>query len=277
MKRICAITMVRNDAFFLRKWTAYYGAQLGEENLYVYLDGKDQPLPDWCPKAHIIPCDRVCGQVVRADKGRIRFLSARAAELLDSYDLVIGTDADEILAVDPKLGVGLREFLSGLDIRSSVSGLGIDVGQVLGEEGDITPDRPFLSQRSTGQVSTRYTKASVLARPLRWGSGFHRVKGHNFHIAKDLYLFHFGYFDMRRIEMRFSDKDRMEAGWEKHLQRRSETIRNCTEGRKRDWDRTVRWTRVAEQVLRPPYAWNKPGLLEMKVIVRIPDRFRETV
>ena len=70
--------MVRNDAFFLRKWTAYYGAQLGEENLYVYLDGKDQPLPDWCPKAHIIPCDRVCGQVVRADKGRIRFLSARA-------------------------------------------------------------------------------------------------------------------------------------------------------------------------------------------------------
>ena len=82
---------------------------------------------------------------------------------------------------------------------------------------------------------------------------------------------------MRRIEMRFSDKDRMEAGWEKHLQRRSETIRNCTEGRKRDWDRTVRWTRVAEQVLRPPYAWNKPGLLEMKVIVRIPDRFRETV
>ena len=277
MKRICAITMVRNDAFFLRKWTAYYGAQLGEENLYVYLDGKDQPLPDWCPKAHIIPCDRVCGQVVRADKGRIRFLSARAAELLDSYDLVIGTDADEILAVDPRLGVGLREFLSGLDIRSSVSGLGIDVGQILGEEGDITPDRPFLSQRSTGQVSTRYTKASVLARPLRWGSGFHRVKGHNFHIAKDLYLFHFGYFDMRRIEMRFSDKDRMEAGWEKHLQRRSETIRNCTEGRKRDWDRTVRWTRVAEQVLRPPYAWNKPGLLEMKVIVRIPDRFRETV
>ena len=277
MKRICAITMVRNDAFFLRKWMAYYGAQLGEENLYVYLDGKDQPLPDWCPKAHIIPCDRVCGQVVRADKGRIRFLSARAAELLDSYDLVIGTDADEILAVDPRLGVGLREFLSGLDIRSSVSGLGIDVGQILGEEGDITPDRPFLSQRSTGQVSTRYTKASVLARPLRWGSGFHRVKGHNFHIAKDLYLFHFGYFDMRRIEMRFSDKDRMEAGWEKHLQRRSETIRNCTEGRKRDWDRTVSWTRVAEQVLRPPYAWNKPGLLEMKVIVRIPDRFRETV
>ena len=57
MKRICAITMVRNDEFYLRKWTAYYGAQLGEENLYVYLDGKDQPLPDWCPKAHVVPVE----------------------------------------------------------------------------------------------------------------------------------------------------------------------------------------------------------------------------
>lgn len=269
--------MVRNDEFFLRKWTAYYGAQLGEENLYIYLDGKDQPLPDWCPKAHVVPCDRVAGQVTRADKGRIQFLSARAAELFSRYDLVIGTDADEILAVDPKLGKGLREFLSELPIRTSVSGLGVDVGQLLGEEGDITTDRPFLRQRSTGRISTRYTKASVLAQPLRWGSGFHRVKGHNFHIAKDLYLFHFGYFDMRRIEMRFSDKDRMETGWEQHLKRRSATIRECTEGRKRDWDRTVGWARVLETLLRPPYAWNKPGLLEMKLIVRIPDRFRDLV
>ena len=36
MKNICAITMVRNDDFFLRKWISYYGKELGEENLYVY-------------------------------------------------------------------------------------------------------------------------------------------------------------------------------------------------------------------------------------------------
>ena len=117
----------------------------------------------------------------------------------------------------------------------------------------------------------------MISRPVRWGSGFHRVKGHNFHIAKDLYLFHFGYFDLGRIEDRFRDKDRLEAGWEKHLRRRSATIRECTDGRKRDWDRTVGWARVLEGILRPPYAWNKPGLLEMVIIVRIPDRFRTVV
>ena len=47
-KRIAAITMVRNDDFFLHKWVDYYGAQLGRENLYVYFDGEDQEIPSYC-------------------------------------------------------------------------------------------------------------------------------------------------------------------------------------------------------------------------------------
>ena len=43
-KKICDITMARNDAFFLEHWIAYYGAILGKENLYIYLDGTDQPI-----------------------------------------------------------------------------------------------------------------------------------------------------------------------------------------------------------------------------------------
>lgn len=277
MKKIAAITMVRNDHFYLRKWTEYYGRELGEENLYILVDGLDDPLPDWCPKAHVIPCERVQGQVAAADKGRIRLISAKARELFDRYDLVIGTDADEILAVDPALGLTLAQYLSGLDIRTSVSGLGVDVGQRLGEEGDITTDAPFLSQRHYARLCTRYTKASVMARPLEWGSGFHRIKGHNFHIAKDLYLFHFGYFDQARIRARFSDQDRLAAGWQRHLEKRSETIRLCSTLPVRDWDRSVRFARRVQTWCRPPYAWNKPAMFELKLIVRIPDRFSSVI
>lgn len=274
MKKIAAITMVRHDEFFLRKWTAWYGSQLGEENLYILLDGEDQPIPDWCPKAHIIPLPRVAGQVAQADKGRINVISDKAAQLFaQGYELLIGTDADEMLAPDPKLGKGLAQFLSDLPIKTSVSGLGLDVGQVMGEEGSIDPAKPFLAQRHAARVSTRYTKAVVLAQPLRWGSGFHRVEGHNFHIAKDLYLFHFGYFDMEMLQQRFQDKDRLATGWERHLHKRSATIRECTQGRKRPFDATVKLARILCAWLRPPYAWNKPGLLEMKWIVRIPERF----
>ena len=35
MKKICALTMARNDDFYLKKWTAYYGAQIGEETIYI--------------------------------------------------------------------------------------------------------------------------------------------------------------------------------------------------------------------------------------------------
>ena len=40
-KNICALTMVRNDDFNLRKWVEYYGRELGKENLFIYFDGTD--------------------------------------------------------------------------------------------------------------------------------------------------------------------------------------------------------------------------------------------
>ena len=42
-------------------------------------------------------------------------------------DLVIGTDVDEFLIVDPMLGVSLAEYLSTAEVRGSLSALGLDV------------------------------------------------------------------------------------------------------------------------------------------------------
>ena len=278
MKKIAAITMARNDDFYLRKWVAYYGAQLGRENLYIYLDGLDQVAGAFCEGTHAEAVEKIGTSVVEHDKGRLQFLSARAAELFaGGYELVIGTDADEFLVVDPALGLSLPAFLSRLDIRNSVSALGLDFGQKLGEEADISEDRPFLQQRHYAQLGTRYTKASVLAQPLSWGSGFHRVKGHNFHIAKDLYLFHFGYFDMKRIEARYADPSRREQGWERHIKKRSRTIRLVTERPARDFDTWTRRARLCQTLVRPPYALNKPAMFGLRIIVRIPERFQDIV
>ena len=278
MKRIAALTMALNDDFYLRKWVEYYGAQLGRENLYIYLDGLDQVVAPFCEGTHTKAVEKIGDQLVAAEKGRLRFLSERAAELLaGGYDLVIGVDADEFLLVDPRLGLSLPAYLSALDIRSSVSGLGVDVGQKIGEESDIREDLPFLRQRHYARLSTRYTKPSVLAAPLRWGSGFHRIKGHNFHIAKDLYLFHFGYFDLSRIRARLQDGERTAQGWSGHIRKRAKTIRLVTDRPAREFDRAARTARLFQTLCRPPYAWNKPAMLERIVIVRIPDRFEDLV
>ena len=275
-KRIAALTMARNDDFFLRKWVEYYGRELGRENLYIYYDGEDQTVGDFCEGANAFVHPKIGGQVVAAEKGRLKFLSERATELFaKGYDLVIGVDADEYIVVDPKLGMGLREFLSRQDIDTSLSPLGLDFGQKLDEEGDLSQEATFLSQRHYAQIGTRYTKPSVIAKPCRWGRGFHRVKGHYFHIASDLYLMHFGYADSKILAERLGDADRLAQGWKKHIYKRSRTIRYATEKKARDFDRWTRWARLCQTWCRPPYALNKPAMLELKIVVKIPERFRD--
>ena len=277
-KRIAAVTMVRNDDFYLKKWVEYYGGQLGKENLYIYFDGKDQVIAPFCEGTNASLEEKIGHQVIEAEKGRLKFLSDKAAALLaDGYDMVIGVDADEFIVVDPKVGKTLPEFLSGVSIGTSISPLGLDFGQKLGEEGDITDKEPFLHQRHYAQIGTRYTKPSIVAKPCIWGSGFHRIKGHNFHICKDLFLFHFGYFDKKRLEERFSDKDRLSQGWGKHMKKRSRTIRYATNLPALDFDRWTTFARICQTCIRPPYALNKPAMFELRIVVRIPDRFKDLV
>lgn len=277
-KHIAALTMVRNDDFFLRKWVEYYGRELGRENLYIYYDGEDQTVGDFCQGTNAFVHPKIGRQVVAAEKARLRFLSEMAAELFaKGYDLVIGVDADEYIVVDPKQGVGLREFLSRQDIDVSLSPLGLDFGQKLGEEGDLLLEDTFLSQRHYAQIGTRYTKPSIISQPCRWGSGFHRVKGHNFHIAPDLYLMHFGYADRKILEDRLGDADRMAQGWEKHIYKRSRTIKYATKKKARNFDRWTHWARICQTLCRPPYALNKPAMFELRIVVKIPERFNNVL
>ena len=278
MKRIAALTMVRNDDFFLRKWVEYYGREFGKENLFIYYDGEDQFVAEYCRGTNAFVHPKIGTQVVAAEKGRMKFLSEKAAELFaKGYDLVIGVDADEYIVVDPKLGIGLREFLSQQIIGVCLSPLGLDFGQKLGEEGDLSIDETFLSQRHYAQIGTRYTKPSIIAKPCRWGSGFHRVKGHNFHIARDLYLLHFGYADSKILEGRLGDADRVAQGWKKHIYKRSRTIKYATEKKARDFDRWTRLARICQTWCRPPYALNKPAMFELRIVVKIPDRFKDVI
>lgn len=275
MKKIAALTMVRNDEFFLRKWVEYYGRHLGSTNLYVYFDGTDQIVPDFCKGLNTRVVDKLGNNVRDNDRLRLRYLSERAAELFaGGYDLVIGGDADEYLAVDPATGLSLTEFLSYAPIVKTASGLGLDMGQKLGYETALSLDKPFLEQRNFGVVSTRYTKASILARPAVWGSGFHRVKGENFHILPNLFLFHFGFSDLDRIQSKLTDADKLAQGWERHLNKRKRTIRLVTEKKALTFEWVKRW-RVLQTLLRPPYAWNKPAMAGLKPVVEIPHRFRE--
>lgn len=276
-KKIAAITMVRDDDFFLRKWVDYYGKELGRDNLYILFDGEDQKVADFCEGTHTFIHKRLNNRIVEGERMRLGLLSDKAQELLEKegYDLVIGVDCDEFIVVDPKLDKGLIDFLSEQPIDYTISPLGVDIGQHLEKESEIDSNRNFLEQRRFGFLDTRYTKGSIIAKPVRWGRGFHRVKGHNFHICPDLYLFHFGCIDMKRMRERFMNPDRIGGTSTRHFNKRTRTIGLVTNNPARDFDK---WTAIARKIqafIRPVYCWNKPAMLGQKVIVEIPERFRK--
>jgi hypothetical protein len=273
-KNIAVITMARNDDFFLTRWIDYYGRELGEENCFIYLDGEDQPVPKNAGKVNVFHEKRVIEHVVSAEKRRLNFLSAVAKSLFPKYDVIIGVDADEFLVVDPKCRKSLAGYLSEIDINPSVSGLGIDVGQDLGKEAELDKTLPFLDQRAYALISSRYTKPSVISKPVNWGSGFHRIKGHNFKIDPNLYLFHFGSVDYKMIQDRFLDKDRMATGRAGHIKKRAKTIDIITRSKVKTDELWLKIARKTQTFFRPVYAWNKPTMLKWKLVIKIPDRFK---
>lgn len=281
--------MVRKDDFFLRKWVEYYSASLGRENLYIYFDGTDQTVPGFCEGCNVVVKERLLGKtgggkkgrlaVARGDKARITFLNSEAKKLFERYDAVIGTDVDEFLIVDPALEMTLPQFLAKTHREhpgwSSVSGLGFDIVQHTALEKEIDPAIPFLSQRGHCISSSRYTKTNVLFRPVEWGSGFHRVEGHNFHIAKGLYMFHFGLVDRMHILRRIAAANLVAEGWGKHLDKRERTyIRVASEPAPRPWSESlVESYRRTQQRLRKFFAWNKPTNLCNGNVLKLDARF----
>ena len=272
-KRIAAITMARNDEFFLTRWIEYYGAQFGPENLYIYLDGTDQKIPENAGGAHIEKLPHTDLSRAAGDKYRIGLVNDLARKLLETYDIVIGCDCDEFLIVDPKTNKTLAKYLSEIQIKNTVSGLGLDVGQNMKTESVLDTKKPILHQREYALLSTRYTKPVVKTVPLDWGSGFHSISGHNFHIDKNLYLLHFGAVDMQMLEQKASARG---PDWLNHLHRRGNGTINAVSTLPAHGEEWLTRARILQTFARPIYALDKPGMFGIKRVVKIPDRFKKS-
>ena len=272
-KKICAITMARDDKFFLSRWIAYYGKQIGTENLYILLDGTDQKIPENAGKSHITKLKHEQLSRSAGDKYRIKKLSKLAHELLKKYDIVIGCDSDEFLIVDPATKQNLAQYLSNKKINTTLSGLGLDVGQNMYSEAILDKDAPFLEQREYALLSTRYTKPVVINKPVNWGSGFHSIRASNFHIDKNLYLLHFGAIDMDMLEQKAKKRG---TDWINHLRRRGNGTINAVTKIKPKTEKWLSIARTLQTYFRPIYALRKPAMFGLRIVVKIPNRFKKS-
>ena len=177
------------------------------------------------------------------------------------------------MIVDPRVKKTLPEYLSNKKIHTSVSGLGLDVGQHLFTEAILDKHAPFLEQREYALLSTRYTKPVVINKPVSWGSGFHSIKHHNFHIDKNLYLLHFGAIDMDMLEQKAKKRG---ADWLNHLKRRGNGTINAVTHKKAHGEKWMATARFLQTYFRPIYALRKPAMFGLKLVVRIPQRFKKS-
>ena len=273
IKKIAAITMARNNEFFLTRWIKYYGEMIGTENLYIYLDGTDQKIPKNAGTANITKLPHTDMTRSVGDKYRIGLINDLAKKLLKTYDIVIGCDCDEFIIVDPAVNKNLAEYLSELKIKNTVSGLGLDIGQNMKMEQTLDITKPILEQREYALLSTRYTKPVVKNAPLDWGSGFHSISGHNFHIDKNLYLLHFGAVDMQMLEHKAASRG---PDWLNHLRRRGNGTINAVTNLPAHDEKWMKRARIIQTFARPIYAFDKPGMFGIQRVVKIPARFKNS-
>ena len=276
-KRIAAISMCRNDLFFSERWISYYGKRLGFKNLYLFIDGIDQKLPLRAEKINCFQISHIKLNRLKADRFRAKRISEFAKELHKKYDVVLATDIDEFLVLDPNTGIELKEYLNKNFVSSSLSALGIDVAQHPTFEKSIDKNKPFLSQRKYAMVSDRYTKPIISLEPLNWGSGFHRIKGKDFTIDPNLFLFHFGLVDIKILENKYKDNELISLRWHNHLKRRYKLYKKIKNQIPVEADQLFEKAREYFKKNRRFISWNKPSSLKIQNLIKIPERFKDLV
>ena len=276
-KNVCVISMARNDKVFIQKWIEYYGREFGKENLFLILDGHDQPIPENSHEINLIKVPHKVLNRSAGDRSRSKLVSKFAQGLFYRYDRVIALDIDEFLIIDPKLNISLKKYLNGKFMSSSISALGLDVGQHVKEEDPIDLNQPFLEQRSYAHISPRYTKPIIAFKPITWGGGYHRVKWENFKIDPNLFLFHFGMVDYELATEKTNDDSRLNEGWSAHLNRRKNLFNLIENSPSINGDEIFASARRNQTYFRAFFAPNKPGKLIGNSIVKIPKRFQKIV
>ena len=190
--KVAALTMVRDDLFFLRAWLHHYGEVLGRENCYIVNHGRGEAVAELAEGCNIIgiPGD----PHKNFDMKRWRLLNNLVEGLRCYYDHVIVGDVDELVVVDPALGQNLLEFLSGKPLRRALTPLGLEVVHRIDKEPEAVTDR-ILGPRRHVRLAPHYSKPCVISAGTKIARGGHFTKLDKLHTPDNLYLFHLKFCD----------------------------------------------------------------------------------
>jgi hypothetical protein len=187
--RTAAITFVYNESFNLPIWLRYFGGLFGAKNLFVVDLGTTDGSTDNLGEVNKIALPRTEFD----EYAKTNFINNLQKGLLDYYDSVIYTDADELVVPDPAKYPDLTNYLEEktFDYASCV---GLNIIHIMTKEDPLDPSQPLLPQRRFARFLSATCKPALSRVPMNWAPGFH-CSDKPPHIDPDLYLFHTKWID----------------------------------------------------------------------------------
>lgn len=225
----CALTIVREEDFYLPKWYKYHSQFLDDRDIYVIHHITSNP--DTCTdfikdKVNILPEYNEVFSSLWLNK----IVRKYHRQLLEKYEAVCFTEVDEILFTDPKvcpdLGAFMKSFLSQ-DEQTNVRCVSYTMMHLPDKEpGSFINDKNILDQRKYWYRYNYYDKPLISKVPLDWVLGFHTAPGMG-PIVPCLYMIHFHQYDFDRYMERHTkyatkykpDETDKAKGWNYHYRK----------------------------------------------------------
>ena len=191
MQTVAVVTMVRDDAFFLRAWLRHYGGLFGRENCYVINHGRGKVVEDLAQGCNIIgiPGD----PHKNFDIKRWGLLNNVVSGLRKYYTHVIVGDVDELVVMDPEQG-DLLPFLEDQPKGRILTPLGLEVIHRIDREDSVIDDL-VLGPRRHVRPAPWYSKPCITGHPAKLSRGGHYAQFDKLFAPEGLYLLHLKYCD----------------------------------------------------------------------------------
>jgi hypothetical protein len=187
-----AITMVRDDPFFLAAWLRHYGAMLGRENCYVVNHGGGAGVAQQAEGCNVIAIPGTAHR--NFDMKRWRLLNGLVSGLRMYYDHVIVGDVDELVVVDPAEGMTLLEWLKDQPLRRVLTPLGLEVIHRVDIEREPITDK-IIGPRRHVRLAPHYSKPCILSVGTKTARGGHFTESSKLFTPDPLYLLHLKFCD----------------------------------------------------------------------------------
>ncbi|MEP2891118.1 hypothetical protein [Tateyamaria sp.] len=192
MQTVAAVTMVRDDAFFLKAWLRHYGEMFGRENCYIVNHGRGTVVAEMATGCNVIgiPGD----PHKNFDVKRWGLLNNLVGGLRKYYKHIVVGDVDELVVRDPDSGGSLRDLLEDAPEGRVLTPLGLEVIHRIDVEEAVIDDQ-IIGPRRHVRPAPHYSKPCIVSAPVKIARGGHFTQSDKLYTPDDLYLMHLKFCD----------------------------------------------------------------------------------